>query len=138
MKVSELAQRVDVSTDTIRHYVRIGLLEPGIDPDNQYKQFSSQDEKRLRFILKAKSLGFSLQDIQAILDQADKGQSPCPQVRTIMQKRLLEAEKQLQQMQQNYQQMQQAVQRWQTQPDCEPTSEHICHLIEGRGDCCHE
>lgn len=138
MTISELARIADVSVDTVRHYVRIGLLTPQRNPENNYQMFSPKEQKRLSFILKAKSLGVSLQDISAILLQADNVQSPCPQVREIMQQRLIQAEYQLKQMQHNYQQMLQAVERWQTQPDCMPDQQHICHLIEGEGGCCHE
>lgn len=131
LTVSQLAKQLDISADTVRHYVRTGLINPERDPDNGYKRFHAEDIKRLRFILQAKSLGFSLADIQTIMDQASYGESPCPQVRTIMESRLKETAAKIAAMQATYQQMQDAMQRWQTQPDCTPTGEHICHLIEG-------
>ena len=140
MTVSELACHLNISADTIRHYVRCGLISPAKDPFNGYKRFSNSDIKRLRFILQAKSLGFSLSDIQTILNQAESGESPCPNVREIMQQRLTETALKIQQMQETYEQMQTAIKRWALQPDCIPTGDHICHLIEGlqNGDCCHE
>jgi len=131
MTVSQLAKRLNISADTIRHYVRAGLLNPKRDPDNGYKRFSEGDIKRLQFILQAKTLGFSLQDIQLIMDQSSHGESPCPQVRDIMAKRLLEIEQKIASMQSTYKLMQGAMAQWQNQPNCEPTGEHICHLIEG-------
>lgn len=131
LTVSQLAQKLSISADTVRHYVRTGLLTPERDANNGYKRFHSEDIKRLRFILQAKTLGFSLSDIQTIMDQASFGESPCPQVRTIMEMRLKETEAKIAAMQATYQQMQNAMKRWQTQPDCTPTGEHICHLIEG-------
>jgi len=131
MTVSQLAKRLNISADTIRHYVRAGLLNPKRDPDNGYKRFSEGDIKRLQFILQAKTLGFSLQDIQLIMDQSSHGESPCPQVRDIMAKRLLEIEQKIASMQSTYKLMQDAMAQWQNQPNCEPTGEHICHLIEG-------
>jgi len=146
LTVSQLAKQLSISADTVRHYVRSGLINPERDPDNGYKRFNNQDIKRLRFILQAKSLGFSLADIHTILNQASHGESPCPQVRTIMEVRLEETAAKIAAMQATYQQMQEAMQRWQTQPDCTPTGEHICHLIEGFSNqacdfkeegCCH-
>lgn len=140
MKVSELAKRYDVNADTVRHYVRSGLLLPNIDPNNGYKLFNQTQQKKLGFILKAKSLGFSLQDIKTILEQAQAGQSPCPNVREIMAERLKETEKKLIEMQNTYLAMQNAVKQWQSQQDCTPTGDHICHLIEGFSEegCCNE
>ncbi|MBL4882841.1 MAG: MerR family transcriptional regulator [Oleispira sp.] len=131
LTVSQLAKQLSISADTVRHYVRSGLINPERDPNNGYKRFHSEDIKRLRFILQAKSLGFSLADIKTIIDQASYGESPCPQVRVIMEARLKETAAKIAAMQATYQQMQDAMLRWQTQPDCTPTGEHICHLIEG-------
>ncbi len=131
MTVSQLATLLNISADTIRHYVRSGLITPKRDPHNNYKRFDANDEKQLRFILKSKSLGFSLADIRVIMEQAQHGESPCPQVRTIMEARMKEIERKIAAMQATYQQMQEAMMRWQTQPDYAPTGEHICHLIEG-------
>jgi DNA-binding transcriptional MerR regulator len=147
LTVSQLAKQLSISADTVRHYVRSGLINPERDPYNGYKRFNNEDIKRLRFILQAKSLGFSLADIHTIMDQASFGESPCPQVRIIMEARLKETAAKIAAMQATYKQMQQAMKRWQTQPDCTPTGEHICHLIEGfssptndfkEDGCCHE
>ena len=140
MTVSQLAKRLNISADTIRHYVRSGLLNPQRDPENGYKRFTQDDLKRLQFILQAKSLGFSLNDIQTIMDQSSHGESPCPQVREIMAVRLRETEAKIAAMQATYGQMQRAMEQWKDQPDCNPTGEHICHLIEGFSEegCCNE
>ena len=140
MTVSQLAKRLSITTDTLRHYVRCGLIVPAKDPINGYKRFSEADEQRLRFILKAKSLGFSLADIQIILKQSKEGQSPCPNVREIMAARLKETEQKIASMQSTLKQMKSAVNQWKTQPDCVPTGDHVCHLIEGFSEqgCCHE
>ncbi len=147
LTVSQLAKQLSISADTVRHYVRSGLLTPDRDPDNGYKRFQNKDIKRLQFILQAKSLGFSLTDIQTIMDQSNHGESPCPQVRIIMETRLKETADKITAMQSTYTKMKTAMQRWQTQPNCTPTGEHICHLIEGfsgpvndfkEQGCCHE
>lgn len=134
MTVSELAKRAGVTADTVRHYVRTGLLTPKRDPNNGYKRFTDGDLKRLSFIVEAKSLGFSLPDIQLIFDQAAQGQSPCPQVREIMSVRMDEIAQKIKAMQDTYQHMEAAMEKWQSQPDCIPTGDHICHLIEDLSD----
>jgi len=140
MTVSQLAKRLGINPDTVRYYVRCGLLTPEKDPHNGYKHFSQQDAHRLSFILQAKSLGFSLSDIQTIIDQSAQGQSPCPNVREITARRLSETEQKIAAMQKTLAQMKAATARWQHQSDCIPTGEHICHLIEGftEGGCCDE
>ena len=79
-QVKELADICKVPPDTIRHYTRIGLLQPTRKSENGYYQYTVSDSKRLDFIKKAKSLGFSLKEIEHILTESQKGKSPCPLV----------------------------------------------------------
>ena len=130
LKVSQLADKHHVSADTIRHYVRIGLLSPAKN-DSGYHYFTLQDEKVLTFILSARDLGFSLDDIRLLLDDAEKGESPCPHARSLIEARLGQARQQLANLQALVKRMETATQAWQQLPDCEPCGEHICHLIEG-------
>ncbi len=81
MKVSELARRAGVTAETVRHYTREGLLAPERDPDNGYQRYDGTDLERLRFIQRARTLGFSVAEIRQILEHADHGDSPCPLVR---------------------------------------------------------
>ncbi|KMT66301.1 MerR family transcriptional regulator [Catenovulum maritimum] len=130
MTVSELANYWLIKPDTIRYYVKIGLLKPSKNPHNGYKLFSEQEQNKLGFILQAKSLGFTLSDIKQIINQADSGLSPCPQVKEIMAKRLSETEAKLKKMQADFLHMKQALDSWQEQADCQPSGEQICHLIQ--------
>ena len=67
MKVSAVASLVGVTPDTVRYYASIGLLAPAIDPDNGYRRFKDTDVHRLRFVLRAKRLGFDLDEIAEVL-----------------------------------------------------------------------
>jgi len=130
MKVQQLAKQQGIKADTVRHYVRIGLLTPA-KAENGYHVFSGEDQKRLRFIRSARDLGFTLDDIRQILMQSGQGQIPCPTVRQLIEPRLVDARQRLQAMQQLVTRMEDAVQSWQALPDCQPCGDHICHLIEG-------
>ncbi|MCD8523905.1 MAG: MerR family DNA-binding protein [Saccharospirillaceae bacterium] len=130
MRVMELARREQVNANTIRHYVRIGLLNPDKD-DSGYHRFTAAEHKRLRFILQARDLGFTLEDIQTMLQAAEQGESPCPTVRQLIEPRLNEARARLAAMQALVGRMERAVELWAMQPDCMPCGDHICHLIEG-------
>ncbi len=78
MKVSELARQAEVTAETVRHYTREGLLHPMRDPDNGYQLYDHADLERLRFIQRARTLGFSVAEISDILAHADQGDSPAP------------------------------------------------------------
>jgi MerR family transcriptional regulator, mercuric resistance operon regulatory protein len=77
MRIGELAKTVDVNVETIRYYQRIGLLGLPQKPYGGTRSYSGQDLRRLRFIRRAQQIGFSLDDIRALLELSS---SDCKQV----------------------------------------------------------
>ncbi|PKG80815.1 MerR family transcriptional regulator [Colwellia sp. 75C3] len=134
MKVTEFANTMNTTPDTVRYYTRIGLLTPTKSIENGYKVFGKLERTRLKFILSARQLGFSVEDITDILTQADKGHSACPLVRDIIEQRLVATEKQFQEAMLLRERLTKAINNWQDKPDNAPTSNMICHLIEGEDD----
>ncbi len=130
LKVSDLAKAAETTPDAIRHYVRIGLLAPSRNPENGYKLFCDIDVKKVQFIRHAKELGFSLNEIRKIIDHSERGRSPCPEVREMIQRRIEKNRAKLEEMNRLQQRMDQALTTWQSMPDGEPDGRAICHLIE--------
>lgn len=130
MRVNQLANTLNVTSDTVRYYTRLGILHPKKNPINGYKEYCEQDARRLHFTLRAKQLGFSLNDIKKIIEMADKGTTPCPIVRDILQENLTIVQKSLQECQQLVERMHQAMMNWEEMPDSEPNGHTICQLIE--------
>lgn len=131
MKVSELVKEMKTTPDTVRYYTRVGLLSPVKSETNGYKHYGVDDQHRLRFILSARKLGFSVNDIDQILTEAAKGKTACPLVRVILEKRLEETEEVFQQTLALRIRMKSAIGEWQTKPNKAPAGHMICHLIEG-------
>ena len=67
MKIGQFAQRAGVGIDTVRYYERHGLLSSPDRLASGYRQYSEQDLAPLRFIRRAKALGFTLVEIQELL-----------------------------------------------------------------------
>ncbi|RLT96827.1 MerR family transcriptional regulator [Ketobacter sp.] len=130
MRVAELSERLAITPDTVRFYTRIGFLRPRKNPDNGYKEYGAEDLQRLKFILSARGLGFSVDDVGQILREADQGKSPCHATRTLMATRLRESEQRFREMLALRNKMQAALTSWETVPDCPPSGHTICHLIE--------
>jgi MerR family transcriptional regulator, copper efflux regulator len=80
MQISELAQRSGVSAKTIRYYESIGLLPAPARGENNYRNYEISALERLRFIVGARSLGFALADIRALLLARDEANAPCERV----------------------------------------------------------
>lgn len=130
MKVSELAKSAGVTAETVRHYVREGLLHPERHPDNGYQLFAHGDLERLRFIHRARNLGFGVAEIREILAHADQGDSPCPMVRDLLASRLPEIRARIEELQALAARMEQALETWAEMPDGTPDGHSLCRLIE--------
>ena len=130
MIVSELARQAGISTHAVRYYARIGLLKPHRHPENKYKLFEFDDIHRLHFIRKAKELGFKLNEIEELLNQAYKGNSVCSDVRNILRRRIGQNREEINQLQRKLEFMESALQRWELVSDGEPNKKVLCPLIE--------
>ena len=73
MTVKEVAESVGLPSRTIRYYDRIGLVTADERSAAGYRLYSAEDEGKLRFIRRAKALGFSLEDIRGLIDAAERG-----------------------------------------------------------------
>lgn len=130
MRVAQLAKAAGVSSETVRHYTDLGLLHPSRDPQNGYQQFSLADLKRLRFIARARRLGFSLKDVQAILARAESGAAPCGEVRDLLRERLAALQTHIEECQRLALVMHNALGDWADKAECAPDGQAICRLIE--------
>jgi MerR family transcriptional regulator, copper efflux regulator len=70
--IGQLAKRVGVAIDTVRYYERNGLLSPAGRLASGYRRYGEAELKRLRFIRRAKALGFTLEDIRSLLALSDE------------------------------------------------------------------
>lgn len=67
MNTNEVAGLTGISVRTLHHYDKIGLLCPGRNPENGYREYGEGDLDRLQQILFFKECGFSLANIQKLL-----------------------------------------------------------------------
>ena len=130
MFATNLANKTGVSPDTVRYYTRIKMLKPERNPDNGYRIYRKADVRRLRFILAARSLGFTLNDIKAIFADAEQGESPCPRVRSLLEERMADAERKLRELNELHAKMEAALASWSHLSDSHPTGDSVCTLIE--------
>ncbi len=130
MTASVLAKRAEVPLFTVRYYTRIGLLKPSRDLRNGYKVYKSSDRDRLKFISAAKELGFSLAEIEEILGHAVHGDSPCPMVRDVVEKRIEENKEKIRELRRLQKRLEAAAEMWKKMKNSEPDGHSVCRLIE--------
>ncbi len=80
MNIGEVADRSSVNVQTIRYYERRGLLPVPKRSPSGYRQYSTANVDRVRFIKRAQALGFSLNDISELLELRVDPTSNCEEV----------------------------------------------------------
>jgi DNA-binding transcriptional MerR regulator len=95
LTVSELAEQVDASPDTVRYYERIGLLPAPPRTPSGYRQFGPDAIERIRFIKRAQRFGLRLADIAGLLAIRDSGLCPCGGTRRLLDARLAELDEEM-------------------------------------------
>jgi len=93
-RIGDLAQAAGVSTDTIRHYERKGVLH-ALRSTNGYRHYPTNSLERLRMIRQALAVGFTLDELAAIFKIFERGGAPCRQVRELAANKLSEIEQHL-------------------------------------------
>src|SRR5438132_8009272 len=71
--IGVLSERSGVNIETIRYYERIGLVPKPPRSDGGHRLYGREDVQRLAFVRRSRELGFSLEEIRALLGLADGG-----------------------------------------------------------------
>jgi DNA-binding transcriptional MerR regulator len=88
----ELARRTGVSTDTLRHYERMGLIARARRSANGYREYAPETLDRVRLIQSSLAIGFSLAELSRLLRIRDTGGAPCMEVRLLVERKSEELE----------------------------------------------
>ena len=95
MQSGELSRLAGISTDTLRHYERLGVLPKPPRTNGGYRDYPANSLERVRLIQSALKVGFSLPELVTILRMRDRGEVPCDKVRAIAGHKLQEVEQQI-------------------------------------------
>lgn len=80
MKVGEVARKAGVSVQTLHYYERVGILKPKTRLDSGYRDYDETAIRIIRFIKHAQELGFSLDEIQGLLELRANKKTKCEKV----------------------------------------------------------
>jgi Hg(II)-responsive transcriptional regulator len=95
VRTSEVAQQADVNAQTLRYYERRGLLpEPERSPSG-YRAYSADAVRLVRFVKRAQTLGFTLDDIEELLHLAGGGPASCEEAKTMARARITDLEQRI-------------------------------------------
>ena len=91
--IGRLAASAGVNVETVRYYQRRGLLSEPRRPAGGIRRYTSNDLARLRYIRRAQTMGFSLDEIVGLLER--HGRRACEQTKRLTQHKLLDVRKRL-------------------------------------------
>jgi DNA-binding transcriptional MerR regulator len=128
LKIGEVSKRSGIGVEALRFYEKSGLLDRPSRTYSGYRVYGEDVLERLAFIKQAQALGFSLDEIRRIVDDARKGQSPCDEVREIVRRRMEELDERLRELQRHRKELQRTLEEW---DKVGRAPGHICGLIEG-------
>lgn len=81
LRRADLARATGCNLETIRYYESVGILPPPARTDAGHRTYGALDEQRLHFVLRARELGFSLDDVRGLLGLGDGALRTCDEVR---------------------------------------------------------
>ena len=99
MRSGEVARRSGMSADSIRHYEKLGLLQAAPRTRSGYRDYPPESLDRVRLIRRALGVGFSLEELVAILQVRDRGGIPCRTVFAVSKSKLRHVEKEIKELQ---------------------------------------
>ncbi|MEO5626144.1 MAG: heavy metal-responsive transcriptional regulator [Dokdonella sp.] len=97
--IGEIAKRAGVGIDTVRYYERSDLLPPPTRRASGYREYEASDVRRLRFIRRAKEIGFSLDEIRDLLALSSDGERGVEGIKSRAEARLVDVESRIAELQ---------------------------------------
>src|SRR5215472_6448078 len=98
LKVGAVAKAAGVGVQTLHYYERLGLLPKPARSAANYRLYSPEAIRRVRFIKRAQAIGLTLEETKQILDLKDHERAPCHRVVELGQKHLQEIDARLTQL----------------------------------------
>lgn len=95
MRSSQVATQAGVNVQTLRYYERRGLLPAPDRLESGYRSYGTDAVRTVRFVKSAQQLGFSLEEIDSLLDLAAGGPDNCDAAKTLATEKLTQLEQKI-------------------------------------------
>jgi len=129
--IRNLAAETGVSSKTLRYWESRGLLPKPQRTHTGYRMYPVNVIQKVRFIRKAKSVGFTLSEILSLLALAQENRNPCEAVDAWASRKVNELDHQIVMLAELRRRLQQYRRRWRKRrPPASRCSDEICCLIE--------
>jgi Hg(II)-responsive transcriptional regulator len=129
MRASQVAARAGVNVQTLRYYERRGLLPEPARLRSGYRSYDPGAVRTVRFVKRAQGLGFSLEEVNALLDLAAGGPDSCDVAKVMAGEKLAQLEQKIADLSAMRESLRQLV------ATCDRSrSKRVCPLLEAIGD----
>jgi len=98
MNIGTVAARSGVPAKTIRYYESIGLIPAASRSENGYRHYFERDVQTLKFIQRARSLGFSVEDVSNLLELWRNKRRSSAHVRTLAHRDMVRMEEKIREL----------------------------------------
>ncbi len=95
LRIGEVAAQAGVNVQTLRYYERRGILQEPERTPSGYREYPSETVRVIRFIKRAQDLGFSLEEVEELLDLRQAGPRERRRVLAKAQEKILDVEEKL-------------------------------------------
>ena len=99
MNIGQAAEKAGISAKSIRYYESVGLIARASRRDNNYRDYGDQEIAELRFIHRARSLGFSVKEVGDLLALWRDRKRASQQVREVAQRHIDDIERKIAELQ---------------------------------------
>jgi MerR family copper efflux transcriptional regulator len=128
MNIGEAAREAGISAKRVRHYESIGLVGKASRTDSNYRSYSESDVHTLRFIQRARSLGFAIEDIRRLLGLWQDRKRPSREVKRLVERHAQELKTRIAEMKAMLHTLEHLSQH------CHGDDRPHCPILEGLGD----
>lgn len=125
LMIGDMARATGTKVNTIRFYEQIGLMRPAARTESGRRIYDQEDLKRLRFIRRARKLGFETGEIRSLLAISDRPEAPCATVSEIAQKHMGEIKEKISELKLLHDQIERMA------GACSDGSVSECSILEG-------
>ena len=130
LKIGEISKITGVTVSTLRYYEEIGLVQPISKSSAKYRYYRKDDIQLIIFIKKAQNIGFTLSEIKLILSERSSGKSPCPKVKDLAQRKIIELRDKIKDLKLIERDLKRYILNCCHEEDSKPHETNICKMID--------